>query len=122
VVNIEIDDGDALHAVAGPGIERGNRGVGEKAEAHGAVVLGMMPRRADLRERIRRALGHHRVDRLHSRPDAAQHRLPRSRRHHGIAVDAHEAALAHRLLPDTAHPVEVVLGVSEQDGGLDIVA
>ncbi len=44
MVNVEIDDGDALGAVLGARVEAGDGGIGEQAEAHGAVALGVVTR------------------------------------------------------------------------------
>ena len=51
VVDIEIDDSNAVEAVRAAGQRSGDRDAVEDAEAHRLRRLGMMPRRADKAER-----------------------------------------------------------------------
>ena len=51
VMDVEIDDRDALGIIAGARIVRGDRHIVEEAEAHGAARFGMMAGRARWRRR-----------------------------------------------------------------------
>ena len=58
VVNVEIDDSDFLELIFLLEILGGDGDVGEEAEAHGAVGLGVMARRSRGRERTLHLAGH----------------------------------------------------------------
>jgi len=122
VVDVEIHDRDALGTVADTGVVGCDGGVREQAEAHGAVGLGVVPRRAHLAERVGEAARHHLVDRIEPGADGAQGGVHAAGRHHRIAVEVH-AAVA--LLGDLARPldaVQVILGMHAQDRVLHVVA
>ena len=63
VVDVEIDDRDALDAVGRLGVARGDRGVVEEAEAHRRRRLGVMAGRPRGDEGVVDAPAHHFVDR-----------------------------------------------------------
>ena len=121
VVDVEIDDRDALGAVAGAGVEAGDGDVGEQAEAHGAVLLGVVAGRANLAEGVGDAavLGHHRIDGAQARPDAEQRRVQGSGGHRRVRVDLdqRDADGGHR-----ANAFEVRRLMRAQDRLLDVVA
>ena len=120
VVNIEIDDGDALGAVLGAGVEPGDGGVGEQAEAHGAVGLGVMAGRAHLAEGVGGFAADDGVDRGETGADGAQRCLPGAGGHDGVAVDV--ARVLERARRNGAHFFQMRLRVREQDLLLDILA
>ena len=87
MVNVEIDDGDAFGAVLLARVETGDRRVGEQAEAHGAVGLGVVSRRAHLAEGVGSLAGDDGVDRSEAGADGAQAGLPGAGGDDGVAVD-----------------------------------
>ena len=113
MVDVPIDDCDALGAVRRLRVAGRDGGVVEEAEAHRLRALGMVAGRPHGAEGVGGLPGHHPVDRRHGGADAAQHRLVGARRHHGVGVDLHEA-LARSGVRDGAH---VRLGMGEQQAG-----
>ncbi len=120
MVNVEIDDGDAFGTVLLARIKPGDGGVGEQAEAHGAIGLGMMAGRSHLAEGVGSLTVDDRVDCGEAGADRTQGRLPRAGGDDGVAVDV--ARMLERALGDGAHFGEVRLGMRQQDLLLDIVA
>ena len=53
VVDVEVDDRDALEAVRGERVRRADGDVVEETEPHRAIALGMVPRRPHRAERGR---------------------------------------------------------------------
>ena len=69
-MDVEIDDCDALRAVLGARVVGGDGRVGEQAEAHDAIGLGVVPGRAHLAEGVGGASRHHGVDGVEPAPTA----------------------------------------------------
>jgi len=63
VVDIRVDDEDPFYPVLLLRVSRGHRDAVVHAEAHPAVLRGVMPGRAHGTERVLRSAFHHRVDR-----------------------------------------------------------
>ena len=103
VMDVPVDDGDALGAMLLLRMAGGDRGIVEQAKAHRGRALGMVagrPRRdEDIVGRARIDV----VDRGVGGADRRQRRLPALRAHRGIGVDAHDAGLGHRLLAAVRH-------------------
>ncbi len=91
VVDVPVDDRDALGAMGALGVAGGDDGVVEQAEAHGLVGLGVMARRPDGAEGIGRLAGEHRVDREAGRAGRVRGGLEAPRRNPGIGVDLGDA-------------------------------
>ena len=79
VMDVEIDDRDAVDAVLLLGVARGDGDVVEQAEAHRPRGLGVMAGRARRDEGVRGAAGHHLVDGVHGAAGRAQRRLEAAR-------------------------------------------
>jgi L-threonylcarbamoyladenylate synthase len=92
VVNVEINDRHPLGTMALPGVEGGNRRLIEKAEAHGAVLLGMMAGWAHGAKGIAGLAPEHRINGRRRRSHRPHGGFQRMRRHYGIRVDVFEAA------------------------------
>ena len=122
VVHVEVDDGDALGAVLLARIEGGDGDVGEDAEAHGALVLGVMAAGANLAEDVgdAGALVHDAVDGGEAGADGAQRRLPGLGRQHGVGIELRRLlALGGARALD---PVDVALRMGQRDRLLHVVA
>ena len=102
VMDVPVDDRDALGAMRLLRVPGGDRGIVEEAEPHGAGALGVMAGRAHRREGVPGPPRHHLVDGLHGGADAAQHRLQGARRHGRVGVDR-DHAVARRHLLDRLH-------------------
>ena len=101
VMHVEIDDRHPLGVIALARVIGGDGRLVEEAEAHGAVLLGMVAGRAHGAEGILGLGAEHRIDGGGRSPHGAQGRLQRVGRHHRIGVDVFEAALGgdgHDLL------------------------
>jgi hypothetical protein len=93
VVDVEVDDGDALGAIVGPGIVGRDGGGVEQAEAHGAVALGMVTGRAHGAKHIIELTAHHRIDPAGAGAHAAIGRLEALGVHPGIGIERFTALL-----------------------------
>jgi hypothetical protein len=109
VVDVPVEDQHALGAVGRRRVARSDRRVAEEAEAHRAVGLGVVARRAQRREAGRGLAGQQRVD----EPDAAAGRAQRRRvgRRDGDRVHVDAAAAACAQLLDAA---DVALGMDRE--------
>ena len=104
VVDVEIDDRDALCAVDGLRVAGGDGGIVEEAETHRRRRFGVMARRPRGDEGVFDLAGHHLVDREHRSPGGADRRLPGAGRHGGVLVDPDAPFLGRGLL-DRRHVV-----------------
>ena len=111
MVNVEIDDRDALGIIAGARVMRGDGGLIEEAEAHGAAGFGMVAGRAQRAEDIVGLAPEHRIDAGGCSTDAAQRRLERARRHDRIGVEIFEAFGRRH----GANPLQMLVGMGAQN-------
>ena len=72
VVDVEVDDRDAPDAVVALQVAGGDRDVGEEAESHRPVGLGVVARRADGGEGATRLAGHHASQQRSTAPAASR--------------------------------------------------
>jgi len=72
VVDVEVDEGDALQAVEVGGVPDPDGDVVEEAESHRGGALGVVARRTHAAERRRRLAGEHQVGRQHDGARRAQ--------------------------------------------------
>src|SRR5579872_1882904 len=98
VMDVEINNGDALGAMDGARVARRDRSVVEEAEAHRRLGLGVMARRAHRDESVGAAPAHHRVDGARRSARGATRRLERSWRHRRVGVEATQALLRRGAL------------------------
>ena len=91
MVHIKVDDGHPFQTIHFEGMTGGDGDVVEEAEAHGPIVLGMMPWRTDAAEYPVDLTGHQHVYALHSRAGAEQRRLQRMGIHAGVGIETHVA-------------------------------
>ena len=121
VVHVEVDHGDALGAVLLARIEAGDGDVGEDAEAHGALVLGVMAAGAHLAEHVgdAGALVHHAVDGGEAGADRPQRRLPGLGRQHRVGIEMRRRLALGRAL--ALDPVDVGARMGQRDGLLHVV-
>ena len=105
VMDVEIDDRDALGAVGRLGVTRGDGRIVEEAKAHRRRDFGMMAGRARGDEGVSDLLGHHLVDCEYRAPCRAKGRLERAGRHRGVVVDG-RAPLRRRPRADRLDIVE----------------
>jgi hypothetical protein len=111
VMDVEIDDRDALGIVALAGIESGNGGIVEEAKAHGPARFGMMAGRAHRAKDIMRFPTEDGVDARDRGTRGALGRLERARRHEGIHVDLGES-VRRRGLADLG---QIAVGMDAHD-------
>ena len=80
VMNVEIDDGDALDAMLGASIGRSDGNIVEQTKAHNAVAFGVVAGRAYLAERVGDARHriHHSIDSEKAGAGRPAYRLPRA--------------------------------------------
>jgi hypothetical protein len=90
VVDVEVDDGDALQAVLGHGVGGADGDVVEEAEAHGPVALGMVARRAHGAEGGVVLVAHDQIDAQAGGAGGAQGGVQGAAVHGGVAVDPGE--------------------------------
>jgi hypothetical protein len=109
-MHIEIDHRHALHAVPAARMQGGDRRLVEDTEAHRALGLRMVATGPRGTEHVARRAGHHVIDAGAGRADAAQDRLERARRHHGVATIQRPMALRRC---DRLHPGYIVAGVHQ---------
>ncbi len=88
-MDVEVDDGRALGAVAALGVARGDRGIVEQAESHRHRGFRMVTRRANRHEGVRGLVPHHLVDRERRAADRARCRFETAGRHRRIGVEPH---------------------------------
>jgi len=112
VMDVEIDDRDALQAVPLLRMPRRDRHIVEEAETHGPRGLGMVAGRAHRHERIGGPFFDHLVDRQRRAAGPAQRRLEAAGRHGGVGIEPHESLLRGGRL-DFPHIVE---RVAKRDG------
>ena len=93
VMNVEIDDRDALRAMGGLRVARGDGGVVEKAEAHRRRAFGVMAGRPRRDKGVGEAPAHHFIDRESRAARGAHRRFQRARRHHRVRVEPRIALL-----------------------------
>jgi hypothetical protein len=86
MMEIEIDDGDALRAVNGLRMKSRNSSVVEQAEAHRFCDFGMMAGRPDAAKRIVGFALHHFIDTADRSARSAQGRFPASGGDDGISL------------------------------------
>ncbi len=91
VVHVEVDDGDALDAVDGERVRGADRDVVEQAEAHRAVALGVVTRRADRAEGAAALAARDQVGREDQRARRMQRGRQRMRAHRRVRIDVVEA-------------------------------
>ncbi len=96
VMHVPVDDRNALQPVLLLRMTRGNRGIVEEAEAHGAHSLGMMPRRARGDEGIVMAAGNDVIHRGHRPADAGERRLQALHAGIGVALELVDLILVLR--------------------------
>ena len=94
VMHVEVDDGHALQAVPLQRVLGADRDVVEKAEAHRAVVAGMVAGRAHRAEGVFEFARDDRVGGRQHRAGGTQRRVPGVRVHQGVGVDLGIAAAA----------------------------
>ena len=87
VMDVEIDDRDALSAVGRLGMSCGDGRIVEEAKTHRRRDFGMMAGRSRGDEGVSDLLGHHLVDSEYRAAGRAQGRLERAGRHRGVVVD-----------------------------------
>jgi len=97
VVNVEIDDRDALGSMVCLGMARRDGGIVEQAEAHRPFRLGVMAGRPYGNEGIGGTAAHHFVDRVNRAADGAQCRLETAGRHRRIGIEMHHAFARGRI-------------------------
>ena len=112
MVDIEVDDGDALGAVLALRMARRDRHIVEQAKTHRPRGERMMAARTDRYEGVGGPAAHHRIDRMHRAADGAQRRLEASRRHRGVRVQPNKTLLRGRV----AKRGHVVERVNQGDG------
>jgi hypothetical protein len=96
VMDVPVDDHDALHAQRRLRVPSGDGGVVEEAEAHGARDLGVVARRAQAGDARRGGSADERLDERHGAARRSQRRLPRARHHRGVHVDRTAATRGQR--------------------------
>src|SRR5690625_3440381 len=107
VMNIKIDDGDALQTVYRPCMSSGGSGVIEQAKTHRAIAFGMMPWWPHRTERVSTARrsclrrGEHHVNRSTGCTCGSQGRLWRSLRDDRVGIERQTSTA--RCAPE--HPV-----------------
>ena len=104
VVDVEIEDRDALEAVRLDGVHGADRHVVEDAEAHGAIGRGVMPGRAHGAEGAAHFRRHHHVGRGDHGTRRVQRRRKRLGVHRRVGIEVCVATL-RRGLEDELHVV-----------------
>jgi hypothetical protein len=99
VVHVEVDHGDPLESVERQRMGGSDRDVVEEAEPHGPAPFGVMPRRADVAERVVGPTPDHEVRGQHRRARGAIRRLQGVRVHRGVGVHVRDALVR-------GHPIE----------------
>ncbi len=97
MVHVEIHDGDALRAMRGLGVARGDRDIVDEAETHGRLRAGVMARRPRRDERRIGVPAHDRVHGGDGPARGAPDRLHGFRAHDRIAVERGVALFRLRL-------------------------
>ncbi len=87
VMHIEIDHGHSLGAVLGARMERSDGDIIEKAEAHGARRLGMVPGGTHRAECVGHISRHDLIDGVERSTCGAERCIPAPRRDHSIRVE-----------------------------------
>ncbi len=100
VVDIPVDDHDALDAVLFLRVARGDGSVSEEAKSFGAFRHGVVPGRAHGGESVAGASGHDRIHGGQRRADRAHGRIV------GSPGDRAVGAVAHEFLPLLARGTE----------------
>src|SRR6185312_15116680 len=100
VMNVPVDDGDALGAVLLLRVTGGDDGVVEEAKAHRPVGLGVVARRADGAKGIGGEAAQNLVDRHADGAGCVRRRNEALRRYGGVGVEAGEALGRDRLLDE----------------------
>ena len=113
VMDIEVDDRDALGIVAGAGMERCNGGIVEEAEAHGAAGFSVMAGRTYGAEGIRGLAGEYCIAGSGGGSDPAQGGFERARRHPGIGIEL--LPFPFRIRNSSPNRADVVFGMSAGD-------
>ena len=113
VVNVEIDDDDALGAMGGLRMPGGDPRVIEEAEAHRRRGFRVVPGRTRGDEGVARLPGHHLVDCEHRPAGRSQGGLESAGRHRSVGVDRSQPELWLRR-PDR---LDIVSRVDALDGG-----
>ena len=109
VVHVPVDDRHALQAALALRPARRDRRVVEQAEAHRGLALGMVPGRAQQRERVVDRPVEHRVDGGEQAAGGQQHRVVRARAGPGVAAELDGL----RALRGREHARHVRVGVRE---------
>ena len=91
VMDVEIDDRHALDAMGGQRVRGADRDVVEQAEAHRAVALGVVARRAHGAEGGAAFAAHDEVGREHDRARGMARRGQRVRVHRRVRIEEMEA-------------------------------
>ena len=87
VVDVEIDDGDSLHAVTIQGFGSADSDVVQKAKAHGAAALGVVPRWAAEAEGLLRRTRFQELEGATAGAGGVQRGLPGMLHHDGVEVE-----------------------------------
>ncbi|MDR6408670.1 UNVERIFIED_ORG: hypothetical protein ABIC62_002060 [Burkholderia sp. 1595] len=99
VMNIEVDDRDALQLVYFASVSRGDRSLIEDTKTHCPRRLGMMTAWTRRAERVARLPVHYRIDAGTRRANAAHDGFPGTWRHHRVAgIERHITSLRGNLL------------------------
>ena len=92
VMNVEVEYCDPLHSVLRQCMSRPGRNVAEQAKAHGAVALGMVPRRTCTTEGVVQFTADDTIGGIQHGANRRERRLQRVRVHCGVAIEMSQAA------------------------------
>ncbi len=110
-MHVEINDRDPLRAIGVAGMVRGDRGVVEQAEAHGASRLGMMTGRTNGAEGVLRFAAHDGIDSADGAACGAQGRIKSPGRHPCIGIELLQAFIRGSLMK----ALEMLVGMGAKD-------
>jgi hypothetical protein len=89
VMHVEIEDRHALQAVHVERLPGADGDAVKQTKTHGPLRLGVMAGRTQRTERVGSLAADHRIHGGDGRAGGAQRRLARTRRHHGVGIEAH---------------------------------
>ena len=110
VMNIEIENRNALQSMFFKCVGHANRHVIEEAESHGPIVTGVVTGRPDIAEYVPGAPGEYQVSTQYRGAGCVMGCAQRFRAHSGIWINIHQAVLWHHAF----EPVEVAWTMNPQ--------
>src|SRR5699024_8776521 len=95
MVDIEVDDGNAVQSMPVQGMDGAGRHIAEQAKPHGLATLGMVPRRAHGTKGIARRAGHDHIDCADDRTNGEQGRIQAVWAQYGLGIQRSQTLLGY---------------------------